>query len=965
MSWDEAYQIEGRLRNAIIELNKQEVSAVTMVEAIDEAAVWPQGLASLDLEKWGFRLDSLIERTPLLVCAVAAEIGFGFEGVGTIFWTRFDESIGDPANHPQRQRIADTYRSQADRYQLSRPSQSAFSEHFSIIAWPIANALLPADLVGPVSRLLARAPVGALPGIGRAPSFASLRAWASAAEGARLVDWLRLEAPATRVLTALLAENRGNTLPAMSYQRLRDAIAKQADAFFSARAARLRARGAKTSAAASPTSGQLALARDATGVRMFVSWPALPSLLFEEARAAARSAAWRPRLWNAGALLHPDMALSSGPFALALQSVPRDDEPAYPNTSEVFGEGSDAAAVLAARTVAWNKVLFFDPNEDRTRAEQRSSDLKGASSYLWIAVSPEGASLEGLRKLGYACGYTIYEADLGTQSNRSILERAGLASDDRRLVVARHPTDAINALQGIVRPERPFLLYDPDDAHKEHLPQELPADGRLPATTGPFARPGLRAEASGPALANIVDLLLFERDNLFEALIERRLQLRIESPVALVDVPVQADLEVDGILIARGQVSLPDLPITVPSNSPLFAPLYDDRTRSQLLQIGKGSLRIAVKHSAEIQVGLQRPATAVDWSEGTPSPIGSDLETTLVAAEGRQPHHFGAATVIEEPARAAIAYGLQLSDGRIADPLKILAPERFELSLFAADFSDVAGSRRMFDHGNGVGDVARALVAWSRGICFSLAAVIAKSRIVRQFEEPLVISLCGGNWRRAEEASRSGPTDAHVALWRLALQRGLVTLPESFTPADIEVFADAFRRTARARDPDWPSIEAPANGAMDDALNEAFELILPERHAEGALLDLDKDSLDFGRPPDEWVSACSEALRIIRRPRLYALIAPSDGGHELGHRSYTNLSVPELAEVISAWTRQWALPRGRMSPDVAASALQLWLSPAACDDVDRATHTMANDPFVARATRYAALRLASELGGDA
>jgi hypothetical protein len=608
---------------------------------------------------------------------------------------------------------------------------------------------------------------------------------------------------------------------------------------------------------------------------------------------------------------------------------------------------------------------LFDPYEDRTRAEQRFNPIKETSGYIWIAVSPGGASLDGLRRLGNTCGYTVYEADLGARSNRLVLERAGLASDDKRLAIVRHPIDAINAPHGVVRPERPFLLYDPDEPDKEQVPQELPADGRLPAVTGPLGRPGLRAEASGPALGDIVDLLLFERDNLFEALIERRLQLRLESPVALIDVPVQADLEVDGRLIARGQVSLATLPLTVPSDSPLFAPLYDDRARSRLLEIGKGSLRIAVRHAAVVHVDLQRPATAVDWTDGVPSSVGSDLETTLVAAEGRQPHRFAAVTVIDEPARTAIAYGLRLSDGRIADPLKILAPEKFELGMFTADFGEDAGSRRMFDHGGGVGDVARARVAWSRGICFSLTAVAAKSRIVRQFEEPLLMSLCGGDWRRAEEASRLEPTDAHTALWRVAAQRGLVTLPKSFTPADIEAFADKFRRTARAIDPDWPTAKAPVDGAMDDALNQAFALIVRERHAEGTLLDVDEDSVDFGSPADDWERACGEALRIIRRPRLCALIAPSGGGHELGHRSYANLSVPELAEDISAWTRRWALPRGRMSPDVAASALQLWLSPTACDDVDRATHTLANDPFVARATRYAALRFAGEHGSDA
>jgi hypothetical protein len=967
LTWGELSQIETRLRAAVLSLNKRNISGVTMIEAVDEAAVWPQGLDDLDIKGARIGLDSLIARVPLLICAIASEIGFAYEGVGTIFWAHFDAVIGDVASLLQRQNIAEMFRVQAERYGFSHPSQSAFSEHFSIIAWPIANALLPSDLVGPVTRLLARAPVGALPGPGRAPSFASLRAWASAAEGARLVDWLRLEAPATRVLMTLLTENRGNIVSPASYQRLRDAIAKQPDAFFVARAARLRARMAKAPAPTGSTPGQLALALDASGLRMFASWPALPLALFEEARAAARSARWRPRLWNAGGFLHPDMALSPGPFALVFQAIPSDDEPAYPGAAAIFGEGSEAAAALAARAIAWSATLLFDPNEDRTRAEQRFNALTQTSGYVWIATRSGGTSLEGLRRLGHACGYTMFEADLAAASDRSILTRAGLISGGKRYVIARHPTDAIDAPQGIVRPDRPFLLYTEDvSAQEERLPQHLPAGGRLAPIPGPSARPGLRAETAAPSVASVVDLVLFERDNLFEALVERRLQLRLESPLPLIDVPVVADLEVGGRLVARGGANFATVPVTVTRDSPLLAPLYHDIARGKLLEIGKASLHIAVHRSAALHVELQRPTASVEWARGAPRSVGTSLETTLVAAEGRRPHRFTLATVIEEPTRGAIAYGLRLSDGRMADPVQILSSGKFELGDLTAQFGDDLGSRRMFDHGGGVGDIARALVAWSRGLCSSLPAVAAKTRIVRQFEEPLVISLCGRPWSRAEEASRSEPVDAHVALWKFAFERGLVHAPVGFAPDDVQAFAQAFRRRARTLDPDWPAADVPpADGAMDDALNQAFADVVRERHATGALLDIDADDVDFGSPAEDWERAAAEALRIVRRPRLCELMAPSGGARELSHRSYANLSVPELAEDLSAWTRRWALARGRMNPDIAANALQLWVSPAACDDVDGATHTLAVDPFVARAVRYAALRFSNEIEGNA
>jgi hypothetical protein len=939
------------------------MSGITMIEAIDEAAVWPRGLDELDIKLSGIGLDLLIARLPLLICAIASEIGFAYEGVGTTFWAHFDAVIGDAASPVQRQNIAEMFRVQAERYGLSHPSQSTFSHHFSIIAWPIANALLPSDLVGPVTRLLGRAPVGALPGQGRAASFASLRAWASAVEGARLVDWLRLEAPATRVLVTLLTENRGNTLGPASYQRLRDAIAKQSDNFFAARAARLRARTARSSVAIGSMSGQLTLALDASGLRMFASWPALPVPLFEEARVTARSAGWRPRLWNTGGLLHPDMALRPGPFALGFRSVPGEDEPAYPGAAEIFGEGTEVTAALAARTITWVPTMLFDPNEERTRADQRFDALTETSGYVWIAIRPGSESLDGLRRLGDACGYTVLEANLAAAPDRSILTRAGLYNSKTRSLVARHPTDAITAPHGVVRPGRPFLFYTEGIGTQ---PEHLPPGGRAAPISGPTGRPGLRAEQAPPVGASVVDLVLFERNNLFEALVERRLQLRLESSIPLIDVPLVVDLEIGGRLIARGRASFATAPVTVPSDSPLLAPLYEDYVRGKLIDAGEASLRIAINQSATIRVELQRPPASVEWTDRAPHLVGTSLDTTLVAAQGRRPHRFAPVSAIEEPARGAVAYGLQLSDGRIADPVRIFTSDKFDLGDLTAQFGDDMGSRRMFDRGGGVGDIVRARVAWSRGLCSSLAAVAAKTRIVRQFEEPLLISLCGRLWWRAEETSRSEPTDAHDALWHLARERRLVDVPDAFSPADVQAFARAFRRHCRVLDPGWPAGDRPpVDSAMDDALNQAFADVVRERHTKGELLDLDADDVDFGSPAEDWEGAAADALRIVRRACLFELLAPSGGARELSHRPYADVSIPELAEDLSDWTRRWALSRGRMSPDVAANALQLWLSPAACDDVDGATHTLAVDPFVARAVRYAALRHFGEIAGQA
>lgn len=956
--------LERRLKGSFVALNRKKVRNPTFVEAIDAVALWPDTFDQLIPIAPSADVDRLIARVPFFVCAVATEIGFRFAGVGTEYWAKLEDALGLKITMAQRAKIGQVFDTIATRFKISRPSVSAFSSHFSIISWPIANALLPIDLVGPVARLIARAPVTALPGPGRAGNFPSLRAWASAAEGARLSDWLRLEAPTSRVLDALLTENRGSIICETSYVRLRDAIATKPEAFFAARAARLRSRAVKPNASGEQIPGRLTLTYCISGVRMFASWPSLPPSILEEARAAARAAGWRPRLWGVGSSLHPDNALSAGPFELGLQVSPGDESPAYLGAAETFGAGSDAAAALASRTIDWNENLLFDPNDDRTRAEQRFAVLTGASGFAWVASKTGGKELDDLRRLGEACGYRIYEANLATPEDRAILSREGLLSTQSRLLLARHPLDAIGAPQGVVRPDHPYLIYKAEDeTHDAPKPQRLGL-GKTITVSGLAGRPGLRSEAASPADADIVNLILFERNAGFEALVEQRLQLRVESRLPLVNLAVTTELEIGGRLIARGRDRLPALPMTVAGTSPLLSPLYEDRIRAKLLEAGRGFLRISVGRSSGLLISLDRPAASVEWADGKPQLIGAELEAKLVKATAHHPHRFAPVAEIETPSRGAAAFGLRLTDGRIADPVHLFTPNTIDLGGLTAHFGEDVGSRRMFDQGRGVGDIARARAAWARARCASLSAIAAKTRIVRQFEEPLVLNLCGRSWSLAEQATRSNTSDPHEALWQVAYDRGLATVPEGAMAAEQDIFARSFRRHAKLLNPEWPSVNAaPADGAMDDALNAAFAESVVELHGRGALLDIDEDDCDFGSPAEDWERAAADALGVIRRLTLAKLLAPSEGGRQLSRRSYNNISVAELAEDLAAWTKNWALSRGQLSPEAAAGVLQLWLSPAACDDVDAAVRVLAADPFVSRATRYVALRFAAETVG--
>lgn len=757
--------LERQLKGAIVELNKRKILDLTLIEAVDEASLWPEPFEEITPIAASHSLDNLMTRAPLLVCAIAAEIGFRFEGVGTVFWAKFSDALGLPITMAERQRVAEIFEVQAKRYGLSRPSESAFSSHFSIIAWPIANALLPVDLVGPVGRLIARAPVAALPGPGRTANFPSLRAWASAAEGARLTDWLRFEAPSARVLGALLTDNRGALISEASYARLRDAVADDPEAFFAARAARLRGRTAKPPSASEQTLGRLALMVDGTDVHLFATWPALPSALYDEARSIARSAGWKPRLWGAGSFLHPDTALGTGPFAIALQTAPKEDDATYPDAAAIFGAGTDIAATLASRTIDWTATLLFDVNDERTQAEQRFGVLNDTSGYAWVGRRIDTEPLAGFKQLGTAGGYRFFEANLADPADRAMLIKEDMLATQRRALLARHPIDAIGAPQGVVRPDRPFLLYSEGTSlEAEVAPQRLAAGGRIAAVAGLAGRPRLRAEAAPPVEEGVAELVLFERDSAFEALVERRLQLRVESRLPLINVNVTADLEIDGRLIARGRDKLPALPLTIALGSKLLAPLYDNDVRKKLLEAGKGLLRLRIGRSRAILVTLERPTASVEWCDESPHLIGAELAATLVEASANTPHRFAPAETIATPSRGAKAYGLMLSDGRIVDPIQIYSSNTFDYGDFTAQFGADVGSRRMFDSGRGIGDIARARIAWARARCTTLAAIAAKGRIVGHFEDPLVVALCGRAWALAEQTSKDSPTDPHEAL---------------------------------------------------------------------------------------------------------------------------------------------------------------------------------------------------------
>jgi hypothetical protein len=294
---------------------------VTMIEVVDASGLWPDTIDDLRPLLAGVEFKTLVEDFPVIACAASSEIGYRFEGVGTVFWANFESLLGAAIHVGQRPLLSGAFSDLASRFALQRPSDSGFATQFSIIAWPIANALMPYELAGPVSRLLARGPVAGVAAAtsARRADLSSLRAWAQSWEGARLSDWLQPDGPAVRVIAALLSDNGKASLPDASFRRLKAAFSHQSDAFFALREARRR----KTSAIAAPPSegGQLCLRRHGGEFVLTVSWPALPQSLVDQGRKQASARGWRPKLWGQSRTASDNM-FGSLPIILRLTSLP-------------------------------------------------------------------------------------------------------------------------------------------------------------------------------------------------------------------------------------------------------------------------------------------------------------------------------------------------------------------------------------------------------------------------------------------------------------------------------------------------------------------------------------------------------------------------------------------------------------------------------------------------------------------
>jgi hypothetical protein len=922
---------------------------VTLIEVVDEAALWLDPFADLHPEFAQLDFEGLITRYPVLGCAAASEIGFRFEGVGTVFWAKFEDLLGTAIPVAHRHMLADVFADLASRYPIQTPAETGFSQHFSIIAWPISNALMPFEIAAPLGRLMARGPRPGVVSTARTQKLdlSAMRAWALSWEGMRLGDWLSVEAVATRVITALLTDNAQNVLSEASFRRISAGYAQQSEAFFALCDAKRRQSMAGMAAKGSTVAeeldfGRLGLERVGSGFALSVSWTALPLSLLEQGRQESSARSWRPRLWGASRT-HYENALGSLPIQLRLEALPEETVSAFEATPEIFGEDSPIAKALLARVVDWSFPLVFLCDPDGRLADRADLPMGGTRGQVWII--DRGNALDNLPSIGEVAGVPVRLADLNEDLARTVLITEGWLRDATkpRSWTARHPLDSITSRKGRVRPEAPFCIVADGILRVERL-------GRRGSSAY-----GLIVEEPTLSGAATPCIFLFDRQTAFDALAEQRLLAKIESSVAGARWPIEVMLLADDEILAYARDEIVQDGTGLAATSPILRALGAEHVRLRLLEIGRAILRIRVGNHPWDSVPIQRVDGEVDWSAAEPA-ASLDRAGVLVTAEACTPYRFSPLSQQDVQGDVhVVAY--QFADGRLAAPTRLTAPNRYNIAVLSADFSSVEGCRQLIARGAGVLEVARARRGWASAECRSLAAIAARVRVVHQFEAPLVIALCGREWheleKRCEPALNSGQK-----LFRQVIAAKLIDLPDSLGAEDRDILGAMFADKIAEACPGWTEDGRLNDEAADLAISEAFEATLLHAHGEDRLLDLSPDDFDFGAPADAWQAAGAAAINAVSPLPVLGLIAPTKGAEALSRRDLAGGDLAEISAFLADWTSEWCLPRSVIDSEIACSALQFWLSPGT-GNPEQTLRLMARDVFLARAVRFTAQQIAN------
>lgn len=900
---------------------------------------------------------------PLL--AVTAEAGYRYRGTGTDFWPVVEQDLHLIAGSAFRSALVRLFELGHREFNLAKPGNSAWERHFPLIAWPIANALVPLELQPQLARALRQALRAGISGNDPEALHQHLVQIAVGQASRRFENWLQQTDTASEVMRRLLYPASDGCLSGVILERIDRDLRKDAGASRAIYEARRITERKSRSVASLPPARYVLTLKERSPTHLLVRGPVLPAEVRQEVAGSLRSPGDRIRAVGADRAVPLRKFLFGGSIAIGfpaeLPSAPlcRDGE-----LTELDEPGEKVLAALQPRNTS-----FFLVGAGHVEAQAVfPGEYLPARSYVirWIATGDKStpefcwlstadqADAEALRRSGFILGVP------GTRLQVMGLPLPGADSKFAAgfpVFVSANSADASPKLDGSIGPDsvmrvgdRCWSVFKP--ASGEHWIQEgETGDGNIAFEVVELPEAEAAEIALDPPRPTLADL---ESGNL---------SVRISAPVALENVPVRLRLTVGGMSAVTSEGILERVPALIRGNSKIMQDLRSGLFMGSDMS-GAGKLRISVEGFRTKLVELLLPVNRLTydpddglWSaeDGLSQRVPSLLATASAPILGSGPSDVkGVRLVIADASGEEV-----LSAGLVLDRVQpTFAPETCMVPPLLREALSVSGR-------TGLVDLARSTVAWKLAKCRNAVSDWQRILIADELEAAVTRMLCGDAWLELEEDVDLTFLSSYGAIvhcaWRKWLTRG-DDLPLIATKSDRARLNSYLVRRIRDEIPDvalalaeWDDDTA---GNLDLAVIDAYDDL--RRYHE----DLGEETFeepDMSRPAHVWKAALQEAADLATLPMFKPLILPGRRWSTLVSAWYGEFTQDDLVELVdSCHVDSFRRPGFRwMGRSEIRSLLQFWLSPAQVIAGENWAELLAHalsDTQTARAIRYAALR---------
>jgi hypothetical protein len=927
---------------------------------------------------------------PLLVAAT--EVGYRYRGTGTDFWPLLEDDLRIQLPAPKRQRITDLFVNASDRFRGVRPPKTAWAQAFHLIAWPIAHALLPVEFHRPLAMTLAnlRTNVGEVDDNVLYQSVRAAALFPSARFATLLEDAGVVVSLTSCLLGRLTDELSGEIIDRVSNDLEADDVARRGVAV--ARCIQRASRstgGVLPFSAVSEIRGGFQLQR-ANGVMLLeAAFPPLEPGIVSRLRGALRRRRFAPRLWGVTARVPSDQLLSGLPFTIKLTELPGHDTPVLPDLDLEGLDPQDLLLLHAFQLQLELPQLFAVSSDGEVARQVRGKDVTGHRIY-WL-LDREDTGIQGvpiiggigplrcleidpksdigahaLVQLGYQVRFGVSVRFAGTPAIRRDDAIPTFVTGENCVLVPQRLSDnaalKVNVNGSISLTRASEVVRVVVIAGDQLVKVSNDTDSR----EYPFR--GVELVQPLPAVVR-VDLRSEERT--VQALLAGRLSFVVDSLAPLAGLQLTLDLETAGKKFsATGP--LDPLPQVISADHPLLANLLAEDARELASGAESVTLRARVGHLTVVSWELERSVRPCWWDVQTaPTP-------RLLSEAG--PLHFGIVDA-DDPLRAP-ADRLPGDDAYLLapfgfDPVEFsaetpfttlcIAPSRVQLELPSIKKPRLLRRRRGARSSVGLEDLVEAYLRWSLAETRTALGNLRRGQVAMLLDAWVTELCCGAEWAQAESVL------SHRNSWALLeracdmLRLGHDSYLELTAEQESEVRRIAIDEIRRSMPGLWARIGPPSDLGDDDyeALDRAFANAYAELAKKYRVRGKDEmagilDEADPGDAPDLWDQALRQAHEAIDLRELAAMLLPSNSAHRFIRLDIGGLTVDEVADELSDWSRtsSRAFVGSPPTRDTLRAIYALWVEPelALATDWRGALDTLMADRAVARVTRYLAVK---------